>query len=213
VALYRASVSDASAGRDGAAVTIERSTPATPSRCAARQVRDLCRRRAYAACAQSRHARLTASRRRTDHGVWRSLVAHSLWERGATGSNPVTPTRWTTSAHKFACSHTSRSLCADHSACARAVRGGARAGSAGRGAERPAAEHQQHRGEPGIRPPRQLAPGNDGRAGAPRSVNCQDVELGLFRHAPQSDRSALSPRGLNFDPRVKRRWADGRTGG
>jgi hypothetical protein len=132
------------------------------------------------------------------------LVAHSLWERGATGSNPVTPTRCTTSAHKFACSHTSRSLCADHSACARAVRGGARAGSAGRGAERPAAEHQQHRGEPGVRPPRQLASGNDGRAGAPRSVNCQDVELGLFRHAPQSDRSALSPRGLNFDPTVKR---------
>src|SRR5438046_2267185 len=30
------------------------------------------------------------------HGVWRSLVAHSLWERGAVGSNPATPTRaWT----------------------------------------------------------------------------------------------------------------------
>src|SRR3954462_13346163 len=28
------------------------------------------------------------------HGVWRSLVAHSLWERGAVGSNPATPTRW-----------------------------------------------------------------------------------------------------------------------
>ncbi len=27
------------------------------------------------------------------HGVWRSLVAHSLWERGAVGSNPATPTR------------------------------------------------------------------------------------------------------------------------
>src|SRR5688572_23483890 len=26
------------------------------------------------------------------HGVWRSLVAHSLWERGAVGSNPATPT-------------------------------------------------------------------------------------------------------------------------
>ena len=26
-------------------------------------------------------------------GVWRSLVAHSLWERGAVGSNPATPTR------------------------------------------------------------------------------------------------------------------------
>jgi trigger factor len=25
-------------------------------------------------------------------GVWRSLVAHSLWERGAVGSNPATPT-------------------------------------------------------------------------------------------------------------------------
>jgi hypothetical protein len=24
--------------------------------------------------------------------VWRSLVAHSLWERGAVGSNPATPT-------------------------------------------------------------------------------------------------------------------------
>jgi hypothetical protein len=37
----------------------------------------------------------------TRHGVWRSLVAHPLWERGAAGSNPVTPTvsvlpvRWT----------------------------------------------------------------------------------------------------------------------
>src|SRR5690606_17966402 len=28
-----------------------------------------------------------------DDGVWRSLVAHSLWERGAVGSNPATPTR------------------------------------------------------------------------------------------------------------------------
>src|SRR5207248_7810352 len=27
------------------------------------------------------------------HGVWRSLVAHSLWERGAGGSNPATPNR------------------------------------------------------------------------------------------------------------------------
>jgi hypothetical protein len=26
------------------------------------------------------------------HGVWRSLVAHPLWERGAVGSNPATPT-------------------------------------------------------------------------------------------------------------------------
>jgi hypothetical protein len=26
-------------------------------------------------------------------GVWRSLVAHSLWERGAVGSNPATPTQ------------------------------------------------------------------------------------------------------------------------
>ena len=25
-------------------------------------------------------------------GVWRSLVAHVLWEHGAAGSNPVTPT-------------------------------------------------------------------------------------------------------------------------
>ncbi len=25
-------------------------------------------------------------------GVWRSLVAHPLWERGAVGSNPATPT-------------------------------------------------------------------------------------------------------------------------
>ncbi|CCH20801.1 hypothetical protein MILUP08_45694 [Micromonospora lupini str. Lupac 08] len=24
--------------------------------------------------------------------MWRSLVAHSLWERGAVGSNPATPT-------------------------------------------------------------------------------------------------------------------------
>ena len=26
-------------------------------------------------------------------GVWRSLVAHVLWEHGAAGSNPVTPTK------------------------------------------------------------------------------------------------------------------------
>ena len=31
------------------------------------------------------------------HGVWRSLVAHPLWERGAVGSNPATPTLPTTS--------------------------------------------------------------------------------------------------------------------
>jgi hypothetical protein len=30
---------------------------------------------------------------RSAPGVWRSLVAHSLWERGAVGSNPATPTR------------------------------------------------------------------------------------------------------------------------
>ncbi len=34
-----------------------------------------------------------AAARRRCHGVWRSLVAHSLWERGAVGSNPATPTR------------------------------------------------------------------------------------------------------------------------
>ncbi len=26
-------------------------------------------------------------------GVWRSLVAHLLWEQGVGGSNPLTPTR------------------------------------------------------------------------------------------------------------------------
>src|SRR5262249_1753662 len=31
--------------------------------------------------------------RRSAPGVWRSLVAHSLWERGAVGSNPATPTQ------------------------------------------------------------------------------------------------------------------------
>jgi hypothetical protein len=51
-------------------------------------------------------------------------------------------------------------LCADHSACARAVRGGARGQVAlVGGAEHPAGEHQQHRGEPGVRPPGQPAPG------------------------------------------------------
>jgi hypothetical protein len=65
---------------------------------------------------------------------------------------------------------------------------------------------------PGSAPRRRPAPGAPaGRR--PRSVNCQDVELGVFGHAPQLDRSALSPRGLNFATTVTRRWADGRTGG
>src|SRR5688500_8982449 len=34
------------------------------------------------------------------HGMWRSLVAHSLWERGAVGSNPAIPTRWTSDLRK-----------------------------------------------------------------------------------------------------------------
>src|SRR4029453_10506001 len=38
------------------------------------------------------------------HGVWRSLVAHSLWERGAVGSNPATPTDTTRRSNKeYAC--------------------------------------------------------------------------------------------------------------
>ena len=41
-----------------------------------------------AAGAQAHRAAYTCRR----HGVWRSLVAHSLWERGAVGSNPATPT-------------------------------------------------------------------------------------------------------------------------
>src|SRR3954453_21494424 len=36
------------------------------------------------------------------HGVWRSLVAHPLWERGAVGSNPATPTLPTTSLDSWA---------------------------------------------------------------------------------------------------------------
>ena len=27
-------------------------------------------------------------------GVWRSLVAHLLWEQGVVGSNPFTPTKY-----------------------------------------------------------------------------------------------------------------------
>src|SRR6185312_6043628 len=38
--------------------------------------------------AAQRRGRLDSGR----HGVWRSLVAHPLWERGAVGSNPATPT-------------------------------------------------------------------------------------------------------------------------
>ncbi len=34
------------------------------------------------------------------HGVWRSLVAHSLWERRVAGSNPVTPTTHRKSRNK-----------------------------------------------------------------------------------------------------------------
>lgn len=32
----------------------------------------------------------------TKIGVWRSLVAHLLWEQGVVGSNPPTPTNHTT---------------------------------------------------------------------------------------------------------------------
>ena len=35
------------------------------------------------------------SRRIECCGVWRSLVAHLLWEQGAGGSNPLTPTTFT----------------------------------------------------------------------------------------------------------------------
>ena len=35
------------------------------------------------------------------HGVWRSLVAHSLWERRVAGSNPVTPTTQNIPEHMF----------------------------------------------------------------------------------------------------------------
>src|SRR5262249_44520484 len=48
------------------------------------------------ACRRRAHLRFGGSAARTldsrSHGVWRSLVAHSLWERGAVGSNPATPT-------------------------------------------------------------------------------------------------------------------------
>ena len=33
--------------------------------------------------------------RETDVGVWRSLVAHLLWEQGVEGSNPFAPTNST----------------------------------------------------------------------------------------------------------------------
>jgi integrase len=39
-----------------------------------------------------RQARAETAYTSPRHGVWRSLVAHSLWERGAVGSNPATPT-------------------------------------------------------------------------------------------------------------------------
>src|SRR5512132_269701 len=35
-----------------------------------------------------------------DFGVWRSLVAHLLWEQGAGGSNPLTPTIPTAGSHE-----------------------------------------------------------------------------------------------------------------
>ena len=37
------------------------------------------------------------------HGVWRSLVAHLLWEQGAAGSNPATPTTFTVRAPRWRC--------------------------------------------------------------------------------------------------------------
>ena len=38
-----------------------------------------------------------------DIGVWRSPVAHLLWEQGAGGSNPLTPTTFTPLALPLLC--------------------------------------------------------------------------------------------------------------
>ena len=36
-------------------------------------------------------------------GVWRSLVAHLVWDQGVAGSNPVTPTGRTPSGDNLSC--------------------------------------------------------------------------------------------------------------
>jgi hypothetical protein len=40
---------------------------------------------------------------RHEFGVWRSLVAHLLWEQGAGGSNPLTPTTFTPAHEPLLC--------------------------------------------------------------------------------------------------------------
>src|SRR5918999_2900787 len=44
-------------------------------------------------------AKTGAERAAMDHGTWRSLAAHLLWEQGVAGSNPAVPT--TPSGHRL----------------------------------------------------------------------------------------------------------------
>jgi hypothetical protein len=84
----RSGTAERTAHRDPAELVV---APVAPSLWRGRggQTRESCATACAPAVTGDRKARLDSC----GHGVWRSLVAHPLWERGAVGSNPATPTQ------------------------------------------------------------------------------------------------------------------------